>query len=230
MKYYLSTYSRKKGIIPVIWTEDRKKEVSLEEIDKFTTEFRDEEELKSAFGRKKDESKIKVRYELKGGKITRSLPVMYSEVKKYLELSYLESYLKNMINITGYTSIDEINKRRNIMKAFLSSDYGKTPSLDHDIVSISAYLDSFEDKRAVDNIMQHFCDALFHEIIWKNYNEPYELQKDKNGIVVTRYRKIRDLGTFIFNQENKYEISNTIEKDKEKVLFKPLEGTQISMF
>lgn len=175
-----------------------KKLNSLEEIDKFTQEFRNEYEFmiylmnKGLLNKEDVHKKIKVIYNFNGEK---SLPVTYSETKKYFDLLFLRSRLLSL----GKSDQCFLSKLRNHYD-FGNSNYNPQ-SLN--ILDIGLYLSDV--RRNGGNMFESSSlDAalndLYKKAVYKKIND--------DGEVKENYRGIRDLALFIYNYDLKLRDEN----------------------
>ena len=168
---------------------------SLENIDNFTQEFKNEYEFivylmnKGLLSKEDVHKKIKVIYNFKGEK---TLPVAYSETKKYFDLSYLRSRLLSLGKCDQYF----LSKLRNHYD-FGNSDYNPQ-SLN--ILDIGLYLSDVRRNGGVmfeSSNLDAALNDLYKKAVFKKVNE--------NGEIKENYRGIRDLALFISNYESKAE-------------------------
>ena len=189
----------------------------LEKLDDFTIEFKDENELKNYLLKKEildisdAQNKLKVIYSFKG---TKKLDVLYSDIKKYMNTSYLRSQLQ----ILTKTDLEFLRKLRD------HYDYGGSPYNGQglNINDINVYLKDVRNSGGKPFDCK-YLDIAIEDLFLKAIFRPIDIE---TGEAKEDYRGYRDLALFIYKyrkkQENDYVMQETTPQ--------PLEVEQLSLF
>lgn len=198
----------------------------LENIDKLTTQFKNEQELKiylfnqGLITNADADKKLNILYR-HGGKV-KKLQVAYSPLKQYLDIITLSYILKSMKN--DITFLEKLARNYSI------ASYTYNPQ-QMNVFDIQRYISDVKS-----NGGHHFYSRSLDEALDDLYKKATIKKIDKEtGEVIFNYRGIRELGGLIYKHKEK----ERLEKEKEEIEKQQAEtkepsfipsGTQITFF
>lgn len=214
VSYKLGVSNKKEGRIIDLSNIIKLKDLKL--LDIFTSEFKDENELKVYLLKQKliNEEELKQKIDVmyrNNGKV-KKIPIVYEEIKPYLDIVYLKNKLKSLSN-----DIEFLEKLAN----YYSNGSTKYNKQGLNVSDIRIYLsdvrsnggNQFESK-----LLSKALDDLFEKAVIKSI--------DKNtGELSINYRGLRDLAILIHKYEKKLEMKNNNQEWIQGSLFDIKENT-----
>lgn len=188
---------------------------NLQDIDRFSTSFENEEKLKMALLysgviSSKDFSKsLVVKYKNRGAYKSLMYGLPYKEDKRFFDEAYLSFYIK-------------AKRKDAIFLEKLCNHYRNSHLQGSNIAYLRNYVNFLrvggfiEDERIFDNIISDF---IIRECFSYD-SSTYTYKKDKQGNPVYKYKALHDLAMFVANYERQLikERENQEEKGKVKVI------------
>ena len=187
----------------IIEFEDKPHLSILRNLDELTSEFNDERELKQYLFNKGliDETELRKSIWVKYKHVkVKSIPVIYKDMKKYLEYDYLKEKLMSLSN-----NLDFLEK----LARHYSIGNEKYNNQGLNVLDIRLYLSMVRNNGNYDiddlkKLLENALNSLFKKAIFR------EIESD-TGEVKEDYRGLRDLALFIYNFErdlNKKQVIN----------------------
>ncbi len=199
VSYKIGIYNRKEARI--IDLDKITKIKSLDKLDELTSTFNSEEELKTYLFNQElislDEMEKKLSIMYKNNGKVKKLPIVYQDMKKYLDIVYLKA--KMMAAAQDIELLEKLARHYSI-----GSDKFNPQGVN--VSDIRMYISDFRS-----NGEKHFYSRALElalDDMWKK--AVFKLVDKKTGEVKENYRGSRDLGMFLYKYEK------TLEKKAEK--------------
>lgn len=198
-----------------------KSSMSLQIIDKFTMNFKDELELKAYLMKKgiidKNDCMKHLNIIYKYNNKIKKLPIMYSDVRKYLvDIIICRAEFKSLSS-----DIDYLDKLAKYYDSSLKSGYSQQGQ---NVYNIRCYLSEvYKNNGKV--FFSNFLDATLDDLFYKAITR----QDTKTGEMIGNYRGLRDLVAFIDKFKKKNFIESKIENVDSSVDYN-FENSQLTLF
>lgn len=199
VSYKIGIYNRKEARI--IDLDKITKIKSLDKLDELTSTFNSEEELKTYLFNQElislDEMEKKLSIMYKNNGKVKKLPIVYQDMKKYLDIVYLKA--KMMAAAQDIELLEKLARHYSI-----GSDKFNPQGVN--VSDIRMYISDFRsngEKNFYSRALELALDDMWQKAVFK-------LVDKKTGEIKENYRGSRDLGMFLYKYEK------TLEKKAEK--------------
>lgn len=216
MANYMLSIKRANGFEELMWNKvegfENLNVHNLEDLDKFTTSFENEEKMKlallmSGVMKPSDASKsLTIKYKNRGSYKTLMYGPAYKEDKKFFDEAYLASYIKS--------------KRRDIIfLEKLCNHYRNSHVQGGNVAYLRNYINYMRCNALPED--EHLFDRIISDFVIRECfsydSSTYTYKVDKNGNPVFKYKSLHDLGMFVANYERTLLKQKEAEKEKEKI-------------
>lgn len=178
----------------------------IEKIDEFTSSFKDEDTLKVYLYQKGllkyEELKKNLKVVWTYSNETKKLPIVYEDMKKYLDEFYLRA--KYMMLSNNVDFLEKIARHYSIASEKFNPQGVNVSTIRRYISDVRVSGRTFEDK-----YLSSALNDMFIKVITK--------LDTKTGELKDNYRGLRDLALFVYNYENK--LSNDKQNEQVKQTF-----------